>query len=389
MKAMREGSPKQRVMLIVPSLSGGGEERIAVYLANKLNRERFDVILALGARRGTYLNEVLPDVEVCEIGAERARGAIPGIVRVVRAARPQVVISFLGFNLAVAMARPLFPRRTRVIGREGSFPTAFLGEVHARSRLTAAIYRQAYQTLYRVPNMMICQCDAMVEDLADNFGVPRHRLRRIYNPVDMARVRELAAKETDALYEGVGPHLVSVGRLAASKAFDVMLLAFKGVRVRYANATLTIIGDGDESASLNALCRELELTSSVRFIPFQANPFRYMRQADLFVSSSLYEGLALVMLESLACGTPIVATDCPSCIREVIRQDFNGWLAAPQSVEALTHAIIHACGSLQKLDKMAISEDCAARFSVEHAVSAHEKLIVEVNENRRRNTLAA
>ena len=118
---MQDDVKKQRVMLIVPSLVGGGEERIAVYLANKLNRECFEVTLALGAVRGVYLNDVRTDVDIQEIGGERARRAIPGIVRVVRAVRPHTIISFLGFNLAVALARPSFPRGTHVIGREGNF----------------------------------------------------------------------------------------------------------------------------------------------------------------------------------------------------------------------------------------------------------------------------
>ena len=348
-----------------------------VNLVNHLDRSRFEPLLALGSKEGAYLKDVAEDVPVYSLGASRSRAALPGILRAVWKLRPHAVLSTLGLNFAVAMARPFFPPGTRVLLRSGSTSTAFLNSIadgyHKRSRLQTASYRLIQRPLYGLVDQVICQSDFMLNDLVNNFDLPRQKLIRIYNPVDLEKI-DCLSKQDYLPYAGAGPHLLTVGYLYRVKGYDLLLKAFREVRAAYPHATLTFIGEGVDRESLENLARELGLTDAVRFLGFQANPYPYLKHADLFVSSSRYEGFSNVILEALASGTPVVATDCPSGNREIITEGVNGWLAEPENIESLAATIQKALGELPSLNRGLIRAHCESSFSIRRITTLYEEL---------------
>jgi glycosyltransferase involved in cell wall biosynthesis len=373
-RALKSDKGKRRVLFIVPSLIGGGAERVIVHLVNNLDRERYAPMLALGRVDGPYLKELREDVLVHDLGAERARRAIGAVVKAVRTLRPDVVVSTLGLNFAVALAKPFFPRGTRVILREGSSPTAFLKEVEQGSRARAHIYRSMYRVLYSMADKVVCQSDYMLNDLATNMGLHRSKMERVYNPVDFEKIRA-RTEGAESPYTGQGPHLVTVGNMTYAKACDVLLEAFRLVREKLPRATLTFVGDGENRQSLEDLTARLGLIDGVRFVGFQSNPFVYVKHADLFVSSSRYEGFSNVILEALACGTPVVATDCPSGNREVIKEGVNGWLAKPEDAGSLAETICRAIEERSRLSRREIQAHCESRFSMEYILGLYQALL--------------
>jgi glycosyltransferase involved in cell wall biosynthesis len=372
------------VLFVVHSLIGGGAERVVVELLNGLDRRRFAPVLALGAARGPYLGALRVDVPLHVLGAERARDAAAAVVRTVRRVSPDVVLSTAGLNLAVAATRAAYARRTRVILREANSPKAFLDDVSARSPGRALLYRGAYRLLYRQADAIVCQSDAMVGDMAD-LGVPRHKLTRIYNPVAIDRVQTLACDpDPEPAFAGGGPRLVSVGRLSRQKGFDILLEALAAVRARRPGTTLRIFGDGDERPALQRAVRQLGLADAVDLAGFRDNPYPAIAGADLFVSSSRYEGFSNAIVEALACGVPVVATDCPSANREVLREGLNGWLSSPPpDPAALADTIVRALDERGRLDPDAIRRDCAERFAAPSVVASYEALIDGLLSGRR------
>lgn len=363
---------KRRVLFVIPTLQGGGEERGAVHLVNTLDRNRFEPILALGDVSGPYLKDVAPDVLIHHLGGERARSVVPQIVRAVWKLRPHTVFSLLGFNFAVTLARGFFPRGTRVVIRQGNSTTAYLDEVKLESPRRAAWYKYAFKNLYRRADRVICQCDYMLHDLADNFALPRRKLKSIYNSVDFPRIEELT-RDDKSPYEGPGPHIVTVGNMMYAKGYDLLLPAFRQVRDANSTATLTFVGHGDNRPKLEALTRELKLEDAVTFAGFQDNPFTWLKHADLFVSSSRYEGFAFVILEALGCGTPVVATDCPSGNREVIEEGVNGWLSKVDDIDSLAQTLNFALENIAHLDRDATAARCRERFSIERITREYER----------------
>lgn len=362
---------KKTVVFVVHSLQGGGAERVILHLVNHLDRSRYVPILALGAVEGSYLNDVREDVLVYRLGAKRARMAVLAILKAIWSLRPHVVLSTAGLNFAVALASPLFPRRTRVILREANSVTAFLQEV-ARSRPWQAVfYRWVYRTLYRFVDQVVCQSEFMLHDIVANTGLPLSKVVRIYNPVDIEKINALAS-QNDSSYVGEGPHLVTVGRCSYQKGYDILLKAFELVHGEHPHASLTILGDGDGRQELERLAGRLGIQDAVRFLGFQPNPYPYLKDADIFVSSSRYEGSANAILEAMACGTPVVATDCPSSNREVIKEGVTGWLAKVEDIQSLAMTICKAIAGRADLDAAAIRGRCESLCSVGQVMALYE-----------------
>jgi glycosyltransferase involved in cell wall biosynthesis len=142
--------------------------------------------------------------------------------------RPDVIMSAGGMNFAACMVHPLLPRETRLVLRESNTTSAFLADVARTKPLLARAYRATYRALYRRADAVVCQSEFMVDDLA-GIGVPRARLRRVYNPVDIDRVRELARAAPPPPVPG-GPRLIAVGRLHHQKGYDVLLDAVARLR---------------------------------------------------------------------------------------------------------------------------------------------------------------
>lgn len=331
---------RKKVLFLVPAFSGGvgGAERVTATILRHLDHSKFECHLALVGTGGAYLESVPASVIVHHLGISRMRYSLPSIVRLVRQVRPQTILSTVIYlNVMVMLARPFFLERPRILLREAILPSAFLAQDTRHPRLWKWLYSQLYPKAARI----ICLFDDMVKDLARNFGIPGDKLVRIHNPVDVAKVRFLA-DGSQSPYSGSGPNLVAVGRLQHQKAYDVLLRALPAVLQAIPGMRLAILGEGPLQADLKAQAEVLRIDHAVDFMGFQANPWVYIKHAHLFVLASRFEGLPNAVLESLALGTPVVATDCPGGVREI--QEVVGAidLVPAEDSAALAAAIIFA-----------------------------------------------
>jgi glycosyltransferase involved in cell wall biosynthesis len=165
---------------------------------------------------------------------------------------------------------------------------------------------------------------------------------------------------------GAPPVILAVGRLTLQKDFPTLIRAFARLRARR-SARLVILGEGELRDELEALVAELGLTADVALPGFVDNPFSWMRGSALFVLSSAWEGFGNVLVEAMACGTPVVSTDCPSGPAEILENGKWGRLAAVGDAEALARAIAEALDDPNPPDVRAR----AAFFSVERSVDAY------------------
>jgi glycosyltransferase involved in cell wall biosynthesis len=136
-----------------------------------------------------------------------------------------------------------------------------------------------------------------------------------------------------------GPLLVACGRLTKQKGYPYLLDAFREVRDQK-EAALWILGEGDRRQAIESQIEELGLVDDVSLLGFRDNPFKFMAAADVFVLSSLSEGFGNVIVEAMACGTPVVSTDCPHGPGEIISHEENGLLVPPADAAALSEAIL-------------------------------------------------
>ncbi len=368
--AMKE--ERTRVLFLLPSLGGGGAERVMVRLLQHLDRSRFEPHLALVSAAGPYLKDVPADVPVHDLEAGRVRRAFPAIVKLCWRLRPQTIHSTLcELNMAMVLLRPFLPPGTRLLIREGISP----GAESVQAKRHALIWKWLYRLLYPRADKIICVGDFVADELASSFHVSRRKLVRIYNPVDFELARKLA-NATGNPYQGNGPHLVAAGRLARQKGFDVLLEAMALVRNSLPSCDLTILGEGELRAELLAQRQRLGLDESVHLTGFQQNPYPYFRHADLFVLPSRFEGMPGVVVEALAVGTPVVASDCPGAVREILRDCPIARVVPPSDPKALADAIVTALKS--NLREAPTGQELAAylsRFEVQARVRDYEELL--------------
>lgn len=362
---------RKRVLFLVPSLAGGGAERVFSNLLLHLDRDHFEVHLAVLNAAGPYLQVVPEHVVVHDLKVSRVRHALPRVVKLVWTLRPQTILSTLGhMNLVLILGKPLLPRVTKVLVRETTMLSTFLQRETKHPQFWGWLYRY----LYGRANMVVCSSEAMVNDMVEHLKLPREKLVCIYNPLDVEGVREWAEIGGNP-YLGPGPHLIAAGRISREKGFDVLLDAMPMILKQFPNARLAILGEGPLRAQLTERAQKLGLAETVSFMGFQQNPWRYLKHADLFVLPSRYEGLPNILLEALALGTPVVASDCPGAIREVQDSGTDIVLVPPEDPSGLAEAIVSVClGHEDSLDRMATSQSALSKFDLHRIVAEYAAL---------------
>ncbi len=325
----------RKLLFIVPTLRGGGAERVVVTLVRHLDPTRFEATLAVvDTRDAVYRKDVPDDVEFVDLECARVRHAIPKILRLVWRVRPDVVFSTLGnLNLVLAALRPFMPRRTAFIGREATIVSERLKEFER-----PALWRLAYRALYPRFDAVVCQSRYMQKDLVEKHGLPIAKTVVINNPVDLERIAaDLPAQRRRHRETGEPLRLVAAGRLSDVKRFDLLLDAL--ALLRDLNIQLTILGDGPLMADLRRQIARLALDRSVTLLGFRSDPHKYFAESDALVLSSRYEGFPNVVLEALACGIGVITTPAVGGVSEIVSGVAGCEMADEVSAPALATAI--------------------------------------------------
>ncbi len=270
--------------------------------------------------------------------APRLALAAPSLAWVIGREAPDVVLSTASTgNIVAAMAHAAARSRARLVLSERT-PISRDDGGGAAQRARRRAFAWAKQQTYHRADLVLAVARGIAAQLVDEIGVPAEKVRVVDNPMLDRELPALAAAELPppmrALFDGGAPVVVACGRLVAVKDYPTLLEAFAKLRAQVP-ARLCVLGDGELRAELEQRARALGLGGDAVFAGFDKNPLRYFSRAALLLHASRAEGMPGAQIQAMACGAPVVSTDCDFGPREVLRDGVNGWLAPVGDAAAL------------------------------------------------------
>jgi GalNAc-alpha-(1->4)-GalNAc-alpha-(1->3)-diNAcBac-PP-undecaprenol alpha-1,4-N-acetyl-D-galactosaminyltransferase len=361
-----------KITLVISSLSSGGAERVLVSMAKGFVKRGHSVSVVTLSEKNDDFYELPAECSRLALGVlgqsaglfEALKNNIERINvlrKAVESSSPDVVISFLRItNITTILA---------LLGRK--YPLI----VTEHNDLKVFSYGMLWETLGSL-TYPLCSCVVSVSQGVDSgfASLPKSKRAVIYNPIlveDNGQVEELPTEVN--LQKNL---LVSMGRLTKQKRFDLLLQAFAKIAPQYPDWQMLILGRGELRKQLSQMRDDLGLSGQVIFTGALSNPFAVLKQAKLFVMASENEGFPMAHGEALACGLPVVCTDCPSGPSEMVRQGIDGLLVPNRDVTALATAMAGLMSDEPQRQKLSTkAPEVLERFSLDAIVTEWEVLI--------------
>lgn len=328
-----------RIAIYTPDLSTGGVGKMRVHLIREMVARGIAVDLLLANTGSPLFKQLPPEVRTICIKTTHPVYSLPALYRYFRSTPPDALVTDrLRLDIACQRARRLACARTRLYLSIHNPLTVKLGSIGAKksTKLRDDFLRWAPRN-----DRLIAVSRGVADDLVEGLGLPREFVQVVHNPVITGGQAPLAAEPVTHpfLNPKTAPVILSAGRMTEQKDFPTLLHAFQRVRA-HRDCRLLLLGDqGGLHDELLALACSLGIDDDVSLPGFDPNPYRYMSKCDLFVLSSRWEGFGNVMVEALATGLPVVATDCPVGPREILRDGALGPLVPMGDVAAMAAAI--------------------------------------------------
>jgi len=361
-----------RVALLLPGLYGGGAEQVMLHVARGLLSRGAAVDIVLFKKTGELLDQVPPGARLVDLGAGRARYAVRLLIEYLQRDQPATLFAALTHaNLVAVRAGLRSSTRPRILLSEHSEPVAWLKHGTLRERLA---FPPLMRLAYPRADAVVAVSHGVAAGIARLTGIPVENIHVIYNPAIPPDVEQRAAQPVDHpwLKPGGPPVVMGVGRLNRQKHFPALLRAFALLRAERP-ARLIILGEGPERARLLRLAAELGIADDLDLPGFQPNPFAWIAKASLVALSSEWEGFGLVLVEALACGTPVVSTDCPSGPAEILENGRYGRLVPVNDDPALARAMAETLDTPPPADLLRAR---AADFRTDRILERYMRLLL-------------
>lgn len=393
---MTDATRRLRVLFVIGTMSGGGAERQVIEILRLIDRSRFEPLLYLATRTGELLGCVPRDVPVFAFRDEAPETWTQTLIRrcklsplardlhlarVLRCQRIDVIYDRT-YRATLDAAGATWFRRTPRISCCVVDPQPEL-EMHAR-RNRGLVWKIA-RSAYRRASLVLANSTGLRERVMEYFRLPPGHVAISRNLLDLDRLDRLANEPLPTNSSSDPFLLVAAGRLHAQKGYHYLLEAINQlVNQRQRQLRLLILGTGELRSELEEFVRAHDLQQHVTFAGFVANPLPWFRRAKLFVLPSLFEGLPNSLLEAVACGTPALATDCPSGPSEILEDGRLGGLVAPADSDALAEAIQAAIDCYPEWQQRAVlaRESVRQRYDAATGIRELESLIERVAVNR-------
>ena len=357
----------KRVCFVLPSLAGGGAERVAVQVLSALDATRWDRSMYLFEREGPYLADLPSSVRLTSATRASRIGRLLQLRRFIQDTRPDLVVSFLSYFTVLAAAKTAGVG-ARVVFVLGTPMSAFLNDAdyHWKTPSHRTFFALITRAGYNLADAIATTSRGVSDDLMQHFGVRESAMKVVHNPIDFNALDHACAEPLEPSDQNAWEHpaIVSAGRLAEAKNYPLLIDAMALLRQRLPAARLFILGQGDQESRLRQQIAALGLSDVVRLCGFQRNPWKYIAKADVFALTSRYEVFGNVLVEAMACGVPVVVTSSPGPL-EIVRDDVDGVIVPEHTPAAVARALEAVLTNERRRAAMsAAAKEASRRFAL-------------------------
>ncbi len=328
------------VMFFLPHLGGGGAEMNVVRVSEALPKYGFVASFAVGRGGGAYEKLLEKNIKINYLNTGNIRSSRLRLIRAIKPLRelvvknqPDVVCSVMDQpSIAAILACKTKGVKTKLVLNVQVSPYE---EYIKRGGISSKVQFALVKRLYPKADHILALSKGVAEEIGDLVPEVKSRIS-VVNNATFARARSSDCQ----LGCGGEINILACGRLVEQKGYFYLLEALRKVLQSHANVILWILGDGPQRKRLEQRCRDLKISSHVKFMGFVDNPSEYMEAADIFALSSLWEGFGNVIVEAMSVGTPVVAFDCPHGPGEIITNNKDGLLVEKCNTDELANSIL-------------------------------------------------
>lgn len=318
-------SNKISILFVIPSLNGGGAERVFVNIIRTIGDQKFDKKLLLIDDSGVFVDLIPPTVEIITMKSRQTRFSFFPLLKNIKSINPQIVVSTTNrMNILSLLVSIFIKNSTIFVIREPNMPGA-----QFNNKQIPRYYKWLIKLLYPKAEFIIAQTEAMKKEINQIFNIPKSKIVVLTNPIDAKYIDE-NVKNAKNPYNNKKINIIASGKLKKQKGYDFLIRSFYNVVISNRQFLLHILGEDDDNGTykqeLISISKKLGIADNVVFHGFINNPFPYYKYADLFVLSSKWEGLPNVILEALYLKTPVVVTDCIPYFHEILEEGKDGFI---------------------------------------------------------------
>lgn len=370
---------KVRLLFVLPTLKGGGAERVVCNLMNGLNKDIFEINLFLFNKKGVYWNLIDKEINIFLASKKENISKFSIMSSLCKISKDMDIIvasmELMPTYMAVIVAMLL---RKKVIGWVHINIDNILND---KNKVIRFLHRNILlKFFYNKLDRIIAVSNGAKENISKYLNDRNvNKVECIYNPIKINEIKDKSKEKIEEKIEN--PFIIGIGRLERQKNFILLIKAYRILLDRGIKHNLIILGQGSQKEYLVNEVKKLNMEEKVKFLGFKENPYKYLNQADVFVQSSIYEGLPTVLIEALVLNVPVVATNCPDGAKEILDNGEYGLLVKMNDEKALADAIEKVLNDrdLQKKYKIK-SKDGIDRFDDKSITHSFEELFLKMTE---------
>lgn len=341
---------KIKILMYTTVFCGGGAERTMLDIINNINLKKFEIILVVGRKNGIgYLKFLKQSKSIKYINLQSDDDKdfeIPDLLsKTIEKEKPDICFApgiFTNFILMDAIEKISYDGK--IVIRESNYVSLRNLSQEAKAKITKQ---------YNQCDKIIAITSGIKRDLIKNYKVNQNKFVLINNPIEIEFIKKYSSKkeENNQFNQIENKKIITIGRLETQKNQIMLLKAFKKVKEKYPKVDLVILGQGSLKEELNQQVRDLKLEESVHFLGFSDNPYYYLKNSDIFVLSSRYEGFPHVLLEAMSLKVPIISTNCPTGPKDILKNGKYGYLVKVDDVKQLSKKILKLLSDDKKYKK--------------------------------------